>query len=220
MATTIVTASVVTYHLDAKWRPSGRANMCDISISFARTREELEKCASLFVEAGSELRGYFLNTDAEKQSVIKEYKKFKQSVLAARLGNNIVGTQAVALERSQGSLPIDQIFPEARELKDEGRAQITTFATDPHLECGQKVFLPLMAKTLLVVRASGVRNLLIGVNPRHSLWYTHRIGFTPIANGEIRMHPHIQNAQVIGLRYDMSQLSRNKYIVENLHRYA
>lgn len=192
-----------------------------LSLFEVKSNSDLYNCANLFIESGAEKRGYFKNTPVEREWIMKEYQEHEKTVYAAKLGESLIGTLAVAQEStSDRSLPIDRFFPEAREHSRGGRAQITSFAIDQKCKKGKEAFEPLMSAAMIQVLTSGMRNLQITINPRHQRWYEKKLGFVPMVDGEVRMHPEILHAPMIGMTLRMDDAQKHPYIQAKLLKYA
>jgi hypothetical protein len=197
-----------SFRADAKecpWKDVCALSMPPGSSTVEVFGEDRRACAELVVR-GFAKRGYLVYSPAWRRKVLEEYEGM---TVLATCGKRVFATLAIASE-TRGCLPIDNIFPEAREYSHGGRIQITLLDSDRRCAHSRNALEHLYRKALSEVLARKIRHIVIAFNKRHRLWYK-KVGFESLAGGEIRSNSGLNNVPTVGMVLDMRRCQDSRY---------
>ncbi len=192
------------------------------SIEQVKTDKEFYKCADLVAREYAR-RKYMPYSPESVAKVLREQEKQNQKVFAVKMRESFFRKKIIATVGliQNIELPIDEIFPEAREHHFGGRSQMVSLANDQSLFAGtlsrkiaeekfQKIVEPLMSISLM--HCLGTPNVFATAHPRHACFYEGKAGYVALANGARRTHPEFVKAPAMGFYLDFDLGKVNPYV--------
>ncbi|MEX2673221.1 MAG: hypothetical protein WD294_14045 [Phycisphaeraceae bacterium] len=176
-------------------------NKSGLSYSVARTLSDVLEAWQLVYR--SYRRAGLIQSHRWKLHTVPHAVQNQSVVVRGRIRAETVSTLSAYLDTSNG-LPLDSVYPdELATLRRNGRrlVEFGLFADRRHeMQRTVAALLELMRWACHFGVHSGATDGIIGVHPRHAAFYERLLAFERI--GEVRLHPTVNEAEVVLLRLD------------------